>query len=249
LSFDIWQWSLLVLGALTIGITKTGIPGLSIMFVAVFSNIMPAKQATGLVLPLLILGDVVAVSIYRRHAVMKHVFRLFPWAAVGIIIGTVALRVLDDKQARLLLGTILISMILLHVCREWRHMGRDLESEVVGHALWFAPIIGIGAGFTTQVSNAAGTIMILYFVAMRLPKMEFIGTGAIYFLALNIFKTPFMVGLGMINLDSLRIDLMLAPAVLLGALIGRFALKRINQVAFLRVALTLAFVGSIKLLF
>ena len=91
--------------------------------------------------------------------------------------------------------------------------------------------------------------MILYLVAMRLPKMEFIGTGAIFLLSLNLFKAPFMVGLDMITLDSLRIDLMLAPAVLLGTLIGRIVHKRINQIAFQRLALTLAFIASIKLLF
>ncbi len=227
---------------------KTGIPGLGIMFVAIFANMMPAKQATGLVLPLLILADTVAVYLYRRHAVMKHVIKLIPWTAAGVILGTVALGIIDDRQAKLLVGTILIVMILFHVWRQWGRMGKKLESEIIDHAVWFGPVMGIIAGFTTQVANAAGPIMILYLLAMRLPKMEFMGTGAVYFLSLNIFKVPFMVGLDMITLESFKIDLVLAPAVLVGTLIGRAIVQRFNLVAFQRLALTLAFIASINLL-
>mgnify|MGYP001194629721 CR=1 FL=1 len=106
--------------------------------------------------PLLISADLVAVSLYRRHAVMKHIFQLSPWTAAGILLGTVALGVVNDGQARLLVGTILISMVLLHVWREWGRAGENLESEIIEHAPWFAPVMGIGAGFTTQVSNAEG---------------------------------------------------------------------------------------------
>ncbi|MEZ5277675.1 MAG: sulfite exporter TauE/SafE family protein [Opitutaceae bacterium] len=249
MSFEAWQWSLLVLGAVTIGMAKTGIPGLGIMFVAIFANIMPAKTATGLVLPMLILADVVAVFFYRRHAVIKYVIKLFPWTAAGVVLGTVALAYVDNQEARLMVGIILIVMISLHVVKEWGQAGRKLESEVVDHAVWFAPLMGIVAGFTTQVANAAGPVMILYLLAMRLPKMEFMGTGAIFFLALNVFKVPFMVGLDMITLDSLTINLLLAPAILLGTLLGRLVIQRINQKAFQNLAIGLAFVASIKLLF
>ena len=249
MSFEVWQWTLLVLGAVTVGMAKTGIPGLGIMFVAIFANIMPAKTATGLVLPMLILADVVAVLLYRRHAVMKHVLGLFPSAVAGVILGTVALAYVNNDQARLMVGVILIVMISLHVVREWGRVGRKLEDEVVEHAVWFAPLMGVTAGFTTQVANAAGPVMILYLLAMRLPKMEFMGTGAIYFLALNVFKMPFMVGLDMITIDSLTVNLVLAPAILLGTLIGRLIIKRINQAAFQNLAIGLAFVASIKLLF
>ena len=249
MSFEVWQWTLLVLGAVTVGMAKTGIPGLGIMFVAIFANIMPAKTATGLVLPMLILADVVAVLLYRRHAVMKPVLGLFPSTAAGVILGTVALAYVNNDQARLMVGVILIVMISLHVVREWKRVGRKLEDEVVEHAVWFAPLMGVTAGFTTQVANAAGPVMILYLLAMRLPKMEFMGTGAIYFLALNVFKMPFMVGLDMITIDSLTVNLVLAPAILLGTLIGRLIIKRINQAAFQNLAIGLAFVASIKLLF
>lgn len=216
---------------------------------AIFANLMPAKAATGMVLPLLILADCFAVFFYRRHAVMKYVLVLFPWTAGGVILGTIALAYVDNQQARTLVAIILIVMVSLHMFREWGRAGRKLEDEVMEHAVWFGPIMGIVAGFTTQVANAAGPVMVLYLLAMRLPKMEFMGTGAVFFLALNCFKVPFMFGLDMINPESLKVDLVLAPAILVGALIGRLIIGKINQAAFQKLAIILAFVASIKLLF
>ena len=105
------------------------------------------------------------------------------------------------------------------------------------------------AGFTTLVANAAGPVMILYLLAMRLPKMEFLGTGAVFFLCLNLFKVPFMAGLGMITPTSLLTNLLLAPAVLAGALAGRWIIQRINQQWFELTALVLTFAAGLKLFF
>ena len=105
------------------------------------------------------------------------------------------------------------------------------------------------AGFTTLVANAAGPLMAVYLLAMRLPKMEYVGTGAVFFLVINLFKVPFMVHLDLITGPSFVFNLKLAPAVLAGGLIGRQILGRINQRWFENLALGLALLAGIKLLF
>ena len=127
--------------------------------------------------------------------------------------------------------------------------GRPDEQLVAEAPPWFAIAAGVLAGFTTQVANAAGPVMVLYLLAMRLPKMEFLGTGAVFFLCLNLFKAPFMAGLGMITADSFRINVMLAPAVVAGALAGRWIVHRINQQWFELIALVLTLAAGVKLLF
>jgi hypothetical protein len=109
-------------------------------------------------------------------------------------------------------------------------------------------VVGVLAGFTTQVANAAGPIMILYLLAMRLPKMEFLGTGAVFYLCLNLFKVPFMAALGMITPASILANLQLAPAVMAGALAGRWLVDRINQQWFELIALALTLVAGLRLL-
>ncbi len=244
-----WQWALAVLGAFIAGLSKTGIAGLGILCVAIFTNLLPAKQATGLVLPLLIVGDLYAVASYRQHTVWQHLWRLFPWTVLGVGLGTLTLGRLDDAAVRRLIGAIVVAMLALHVGRKWLgRRGSREEDLAAGAPLWLAAAAGVLAGFTTQVANAAGPVMILYLLAMRLPKLEFIGTGAVFFLCLNLFKAPFMAGLGMITPASLGVNLLLAPAVLAGAFAGRWLVQRLNQQWFEALVLGLTLLAGVKLL-
>ena len=243
MQFEPWQWALFVLAGILVGVAKTGVAGLGMLSVAIFSHIMPAKQATGIVLPLLCMADIVAVVSYRQHANWRHLWHLFPYTAAGVLLGYFAMDRIDNRQASLLIGIIIISLVAVHLWRRWRG-GHEAD-----HGAWFAPVIGVLAGFTTLVANAAGPLMAIYFLAMRLPKMEYVGTAAVFFLLMNFFKVPFMVHLGLINSTSFQLNVALAPAVLVGTLVGRRMLAHINQKAFENLALTLSAVAGAKLLF
>jgi uncharacterized membrane protein YfcA len=245
MNLEPWQLMLAIFGALLVGVSKTGIAGLGMLFVVMFANVIPAKQSSGFVLPLLIFGDVVAVWAYRTHAKWAHVFRLMPWTAAGVVIGYFAMGRIDDRQARVLIGVIILAMVAV---QSWRR-SRLKPGEVEEAGAWFAPVIGVLAGFTTLVANAAGPLMAIYLLAMRLPKMEYVGTGAVFFLLLNLFKVPFMVDLGLITTESFGFNLMLAPAVLIGAMLGRKLLPMINQKVFENLALGLSAVAGVRLLF
>lgn len=246
MSFEFWQWLLLGAGAFTAGFSKTGIPGLGILFVAVFANVMPARQATGVVLPLLIVGDVFAVVSYRAHAQAAHLWRLLLPTIGGVVLGWLALKFADDRQTARLIGVLLAIMLAVHLLRK----ARPDSAEAASHApLWLGVLAGVFAGFATQVANAAGPVMMLYLLAMRLPKLEFLGTSAVFFMAVNLFKVPFMVQLGLINSGSLAVNAWLVPAVIAGALIGRVVAGRLNQRAFEMAALGLTVLATTKLLF
>lgn len=240
-----WQWAIAIAGALLVGVSKTGISGLGMLFVVLFAQIMPAKQATGIVLPLLCFGDLIAVASYRQHAQWRHLGRLFPWTAAGVVLGYFAMGRIDERQAKLLIGAIVLGLVGLHLLRRARkNAGDDAE-----RGAWFAPTIGILAGFTTLVANAGGPLMVIYLLAMRLPKMEYMGTTAVFFMLLNWFKIPFMVNLGMITTTSFTLNLWLAPAVFFGAWVGRGILRQMNQRVFENVALGLSAAAGLKLLF
>jgi uncharacterized membrane protein YfcA len=245
MNLEPWQLALAIFGALLVGISKTGIAGIGILFVVMFANVIPAKQSSGFVLPLLIFGDVVAVWSYRAHAKWAHVWRLMPWTAAGVVLGYFAMGRIDDRQARVLIGVIILVMVSMQL---WRR-ARAKPGEISDHGAWFAPTVGVLAGFTTLVANAAGPLMAIYLLAMRLPKMEYVGTAAVFFLLLNLFKVPFMVDLGLITSDSFGFNLALAPVVFLGAIVGRRLLPKINQKLFENLALGLSAVAGVKLLF
>ena len=242
--FEPWQWVLLYLAAIISGFSKTGIPGISILSVGIYANIVGARQATGVVLPMLIFADVFAFFIYRKNLEWKRVGRLLPWALGGLVLGWLALGRVDDRQAARLVGVIIAAMLGLHLWRRWKN-----PDELAAHApAWFGPVMGVFAGITTMVANAAGPVMTLYLLAMRLNKLEFLGTGAAFFLLINWIKVPFIAQLGLINASSLSINLHLLPAVAIGALLGRPVVERVNQKLFENAALSLTAIAVIKLL-
>ncbi len=240
------QWLCAIAGALMVGISKTGISGLGVLAVALFANVFPSsKQASGLVLPLLIFADVVAVVSYRAHAQWRHLWRVFPWTALGVVIGFMTLGRISDHSARWLIGGIILGITALSYWRRFASTGRDADQPLHWSA---AMATGVLAGFVTLIANAAGALMAVYLLSMRLPKMQYVGTAAMYFMLLNLFKVPFMAVLGLVTPASFALNLYLLPAVLAGALIGRWLLQRIDQRLFENLVLALSAIAGLLLL-
>jgi uncharacterized membrane protein YfcA len=238
------SWLLAAACALTVGVSKAGIPGLGTIFVPLFAFVLPARASTGALLPLLIIGDVFAVAFYRRHASWPHLLRLLPWTGVGIVLGFLAMGRLDDRMLRPILGAVVIVMLAVNL---WRELFR--KDAAVPTWPWLSAVTGLLAGATTMVANAAGPVMMIYLLTVRLPKNEFLGTSAWFFLIVNLVKVPFSAGLGLITWPSLTLDAVLIPAVVAGAFIGVWAAKRIPAKAFGFAVQGLTFVAALLLFF
>lgn len=239
------QWIAAVLGALFVGMAKAGIAGVNGLFVGMFALVTPSvRQSSGVVLPLIILGDWIAVAAYRRHLQWRHLGRLFPFAAAGVVLGYFAMGHWSDRSIRTVVGAIIV---ILAAMSYWRRLRAPARLADKMH--WFqGACVGILAGFATLVANAAGPLMAIYLVAMRLPKMEYVGTTAIFFALINLFKLPFMIDLGLVSLPSVAFDLVLVPAVLVGLIAGRWILMRLNQRLFEELALALSALTGLALL-
>lgn len=248
LHLEPWQWIWLISGAVLVGMAKPGIAGLGTLFIAIFANVLPTKEATGVVLPLLLFGDIVAVASYLKYTQWRHVVRLFPWAAAGVVVGYFLMSRIDNQQARWLVGGIILALVGLHALRRGRVGAAEARWKEEGPPVGLVVGTGVLAGITTLLANAAGPLMAIYLLALRLPKWEFLGTSAVFFMALNLFKVPFMVNLGLITSGSLWVNLLLAPAVWAGAFAGKWLVTRINQRWFETITLAMTALAGIKLL-
>ncbi len=246
MNLTVWQWSLLALAAFFTGLSKTGIAGLGVLSVALFANALPARESTGALLPLLLCADLFGIAFFRKHASWPHLWKLFPWVVVGVVTGYLALNRINSVQMARLIGGILLAMVAVHY---WRQTQSDQLAAHLPHTWWFAAITGMLAGFTTMTANAAGPVMILYLLAVGLPKLAFIGTGAWFFMLVNAFKVPFSVNLGLITTHSLIMDAALLIPMIPGALLGPKILNHLNQDVFERMVLVLTVLASIRLLF
>src|SRR3984893_14526936 len=230
-----------------VGISKPGSTEFGILSVALCTYVFPSsKQASGLVLPLLIFGDIVAVLSYRTHTQWRYLWKLMPWTAAGVVLGYLALEQISDRTTRIMIGAIIVSLCALGYWRRYLSAQTQEATETWHWALGAA--LGVVAGFITLIANAAGPLMSIYLVAMRLPKMQFVGTAAVFFMVLNLFKVPFMVKLGLITPQSFGFNLALAPAVFLGALAGRWLLILLTPRLFENLVLGLSAVAGILLI-
>jgi len=226
-------WVLLAVAAACAGISKTALPGLSTVSVALFAALLPAKASTGAFLLLLIVGDAFALLSYRRHADWRRLVRLIPAVIAGLALGGVFLAIASDSGVRRLIGVVLLCLIAVTLMQRARKRTAAQTPETA-REMPLPARIGYGAlgGFTTMVANAGGPVMSMYFLASRLPVKTFLGTAAWFFATINLVKVPISVGLGLITPATLILDLLLVPGVIIGALLGRRVAGRIPQRAF-----------------
>ncbi|MFE5672692.1 TSUP family transporter [Agromyces sp. NPDC056523] len=245
-TFTPLDWLLLALAACAIGLSKSGMPAFGPIPAALFATVLPARASTGAVLGLLLVGDLIAVRMYHAHADWGILRRLIPSVVVGVLLGVVVLWFADDATVRRIIGAILVLLVVLRVALIVRDRRQGAEPRPVPPGL--AHVFGPLGGFTTMVANAAGPVMSLYFVASRLPVQAVLGTAAWFFLIVNAFKVPFSVGLGLMTPESLVLNLVLVPALVVGALIGWRVARRISAVWFERIVLVLTLASGVYLL-
>jgi uncharacterized membrane protein YfcA len=238
------HWPLLALAAIGIGITKSGFSGVSLVHVLIFAHVFGARTSTGIVLPMLIAGDTMAMLMYGRHANWSYVRRMMTPAIIGVVIGWSLMHWIDEAAYRPLIGTIILVLATMQILR----MVRESWMAGVPHATWFAWCMGILVGITTMLANAAGPVFGLFLLAIGLPKQEFVATAAWFFLLLNMAKIPFSLNLGLIRGDTLVVNLLLLPLIFIGLAIGRAIITRIPQRAFDLVILAFSALAAIQML-
>lgn len=235
---------LVVLGAAGVGFSKSGFAGVGMIHVVIFAFVFGARTSTGILLPLLIIGDVCAVKLFGAQVQWPHVRRLL-WPAVGgVVIGWLLLGRLDEAAVKPLVGATILGLTTIQLARLWRpHL-----FEHVPHTTWFAGSLGLLAGITTMLANAAGPVIALYLLAVSLPKYQLIGTSAWFFLVLNVLKVPFSASLGLIDFSSLALNAALAPFVALGMAAGRWLVHRMPQRLFDSILLACTAIAALRLI-
>ncbi|QHA08266.1 TSUP family transporter [Streptomyces broussonetiae] len=247
-----WGFAALASAAVLVGFSKTAVSGANTVSLAIFAAVLPARASTGVLLPVLIAGDVLAVLTYRRHAHWPTLWRLFPAVAAGVVAGTLFLMWAGDGVVRTSIGAILLLMAGVTLWRRRRPQGAggpdepDAAAGRAGRAK--ARSYGVLGGFTTMVANAGGPVMSMYLLSAGFQKLGFLGTSAFFFLIVNLSKVPFSAGLGLIDGRSLLLDAALAVFVVPGALIGKWAVNRINQRLFEQLVIAATIVGGLQLL-
>lgn len=244
-----WQWMVAGLGAFLVGMGKGGLPGVGNFTVVLFALAFDAKLSVGLLLPVLISADIVAVTLYRHHVAWKYLWRLLPWMLVGVLAGYFVFDRIDSADVENLIGSVVLAMTMLQIYRSVAARRRPADAEDrLPESRWFSAGMGVTGGFATMIANAAGPVGQLYLLSVGLPKMAFIGTAAWTFFLVNLFKVPLQVDVGIINFESIRVSGALMPFAIVGALVAPRVVRFISQIWFTRLIWGFILVAAVKLL-
>ncbi len=202
-----------------------------------------AKASTGIVLGMFISGDILAVNYYKRHANWRLLWRLMPFMVIGVLLGTWFGRDLDEQTFKYGMALIILFSVFLMAWMEWR------KSTYVPDNLPFAGVMGLAAGFTTMIGNLAGPFSNLFFLAMKSPKTEFIGTAAWLFFIINLFKVPFHIfSWGTVTIETLKLNLILFVPIVIGFFIGVRGIDLIQDHQYRKLILVMTAIGAIIIL-
>nr|WP_233164056.1 sulfite exporter TauE/SafE family protein [Snuella sedimenti] len=232
------------MAAFVLGVSKSGIKGIGIIIILVLAFVFGEKASTGILLPLLVVADILAVVYYNRHAQWRYIFKLLPWMVIGVLVGVW----IGNDISELLFKRIMAVIIVLSVGVMFYN--ENQKSTSIPKSKLFSGSMGFLAGFATMIGNLAGPIANIYFLAVRFPKNEFIGTVAWLFFIVNVFKLPFHIFIWKtVNVETLVLNSVLVPSVVIGFFVGASIVKLISNVNYRRFILIVTAIGGLIMLF
>ncbi len=246
-SFDFtpWQWVIAMIAAYTIGLSKTGFAGVGLVGIYLMTEIMPARESTGVILPMVVFADLVVIRSYYKLARWPLIRAFLPWALIGILVGYALFARIPENWFRTVVGGIILVLVAGQYLRRW------LMSKPSPGPPPRAAGIGLGlvGGINTMIANSAGPFMAMYLLMdATLDKWGFVGTNAMMFVIINSSKLPLSYSLGVITPQSLLFNLWLVPAVLAGIASGKYILERISQRVFEEILLLFCLFAALRLI-
>jgi uncharacterized membrane protein YfcA len=243
--FSTGEWVLAVIAGLFCGVGKAGLAGLGLLNVLIMAWLIPGQASSGVVLPMLIAADILAVSVFgRRHVDWCAIGRLIGPMLIGVVAGWRLMPLIPARLFGAVIGWMVMAMVGLQFVRQTV----PRFDQTLPQSKTFAWAVGILAGLATMIANAAGPISTIYFLVLGFAKREFIATMAWLFLVVNLLKVPFSVEQHLITLSSLTLNAMLLPAVVAGFFVGRLMIERLAQKPFERLVLALTVVSAVRLI-
>ena len=242
-NLSLFHFSLALLAALILGLGKAGVKGLGVVIVTIMALVFGGKASTGVLIPLMVVADIFAVVYYHRHTQWNYLIKLLPTMVIGVLIGVVVGNNISEVIFKQVMAVLILLTVVIMI-----YMDRKKANDIPKQRL-FSNTMGLLSGITSMIGNLAGSFADIFFLAMRLPKNEFIGTGAWLFFIINIFKLPFHIFVWKtVTVETLYLNLFLIPAILIGFYIGVLIVKRINNDAYRKFILAATAIGALLIL-
>lgn len=236
---------MVALVAFLVGLSKSGFGGLpGSLATPLMALVMPADEAIGLLLPVLMLGDIFAVLFHWRRWKGSLILLLLPGAVAGVTIGTYFITRAPSEVLRTVLGIIILLFTIYKLFE-----GRLLTHLTYMPRNWHGLLAGTVTGFSSALAHTGAPPASIYLLMQKVTPIVFVATSALFFFILNWIKVPYYYYAGLFDFSQLRGIGWLMPMVPLGALLGRWMSDRFDQRTFEQIMLLMLAVISLLLIF
>lgn len=224
-----WFFALAVPATIFAGISKGGFgSGAAFAATPVLALVIPPGMALGIMLPLLMLVDAATLRPFWKKWSLKEAQLIVLGSLPGVVLGVLLYRVANADVLRFLIGGVALAFVAWQLARARGWIAPPASPPGTPAGL----LAGTVAGFTSFVSHAGGPPVAIYLLARGLDKLSYQATTVLVFWAVNIFKAVPYTFLGVFTLETLKVDLVLAPFALLGAWLGVKAHHMVSETLF-----------------
>tara|TARA_R110002020_G_scaffold136783_3_gene305369 strand:+ start:51221 stop:51979 length:759 start_codon:yes stop_codon:yes gene_type:complete len=225
------------------GIAKGGFGGnIAILSVPLMALVVAPQKAAAILLPILIVMDLTALRTFRGRWHRPNLKIIIPAALIGVVLGGLTFRMLNESHIQLLIGGIAV----LFVLNIWLRRG---EPPVRGPSKLRGGFWGMVAGFTSFGIHAGGPPINVYLLPQKLDKTLLMGTIAVFFAVVNLAKLPAYIYLDQFNTSNLLTSLALLPLAPVGVKLGFWMLQRSNEKLIYQLCYVFLFFTGGKLLY
>lgn len=241
---DPWFYAAAIPAVFIVGLSKGGFGGtLAMLGVPSMALVVSPVQAAGIMLPILVVMDIIALFAYKGEADRRCLLFMLPAAMLGIGAGWATAHYVNEIFVTLLIGVISFVFVLDYVWQSRR------KTEPAPHNLKKGFFWGSIAGFTSFVSHTGGPPFQLYTVPLRLAPSLFAGTAVIFFAVVNAVKLVPYFMLGQFDSTNLTTSLMLLPIAPLATLAGVKLVRIIDQDLFYKIIYAIMALIAVKLIY
>jgi uncharacterized membrane protein YfcA len=224
-----------------IGLAKGGFGGLGALLTPILALVLPVASAVGVLLPMLMFGDVFALYMYWREWDTDLVKRMLPAGIAGALVGTFLLSWLPSNLLRIILGIFVLIVVV------YKFASDRIKAIEYQPGAWHAPVAGLLSGIASGMFNSGGPPFNSYLLLKKVKPRPFIATAAIYFAILNLIKVPGFLYTGVLNLPLLFSLWWAFLFIPIGIWVARMTLTRISPSAFERIIIALLIFSSVWL--
>ena len=242
-NLGITHFLLAFLGALLLGMGKAGFKGLGVLIVLLMALVFGGKSSTGVLITMMVFADILAVIHNNRHTQWSYLKKLLPTMFLGVLIGVWIGKDISEVLFKQIMAAFILITVAIMV-----YMEKKKSEDIPTH--WaFSSGTGLLAGITSMIGNLAGSFADIYFLAMRLPKNEFIGTAAWLFFIINVFKLPFHIFIWKtVTVETLSLNIIFVPGIVIGFYVGVFIVNKIKNAVYRKFIFAATIIGAILIL-